>query len=154
MSLVKQINNHKYLYLDKLVEINDLELEVYIDEARADYETKENFQDILAFAPPSEINPIITDDKCKKYKLVFKNYIAFSVRNETFTNWDAEENFDGNLLRRYTKSKFLDYVENSTSTDYAVNLMNAESFFHIGICCLNQIIDVACLEEPLIEEVF
>jgi hypothetical protein len=79
---------------------------------------------------------------------------AYSVRNETFTNWDNEEKFDGNLFRRYSKSKFLDYVESSTSTYYAKNLMGADEHFHIGICCLNHILDVACLEEPTIEEVF
>ncbi len=152
MNLIEQINNHKYLYLDKLVELNDLELEVWISEARVDYDSKENLQDILEFAPSTEMNSIISDDKCKSYKILFKNYIAFSVRNETFTNWDDEEKFDGDLFRRYSKSKFLDYVESSTSTEYAKFFMAAERHFHIGICCLNHIIDVACLEEPIIEE--
>ncbi|NJM54274.1 MAG: hypothetical protein HC846_13370 [Blastocatellia bacterium] len=137
-----------------MVEINDLELEVYISEARVDYETKENLQDILDNAPSNEMHSIISDERCKRYRLLFKNYIAYSVRNEMFTNWDDDEKFEGILFRQYSKSKFLDYVESSTSTESAKFMMNAESYFHIGICCLNHIIDVACLEESVIEEVF
>lgn len=153
MNLIEQINSHKYLYLDKLFEIHDLELEIFIREARIDYETKENLQDILEYSKPTEMNPIISDDQCKRYKIVFKNYITYSVLNESFSFWDDSEKFEGDLFRVYTKSKFLDYVEKSASIDYAKMLMDAENHFHIGICCLNQIIDVACLEKPIIEEI-
>lgn len=34
MNLIEQINLHEYLYLNKLVEINDIELELWINEAK------------------------------------------------------------------------------------------------------------------------
>ncbi len=153
MDLIDQINKHNYLYLDKLNEINDLELEIWISEGRIDSDTKGNLQDIFESAPSIETNPIVSDEKCKRYKILFKNYLAFLVRNETFTTWNETDKYEGELFLRFKKSKFLDYIESSTATDYAKDFMNVKGHFHIGIICLNHIVDIAFLEEPVIEEV-
>ena len=153
MNLFNQINSHKYLYLDKLIEENELELVLWISEARVDDSQKEDLKDILKFSSSREMHPIVTDAICKRYTITFSNYLAFSVRNETFTSWDNEEVFIGGLFHKYSKSKFWDYVNVSTSVEYAKFLMNEDDYFHFGFVCLNNIIDIASPKEPIIEEV-
>jgi hypothetical protein len=147
MNLIEQINFHKYLYLDKLVEINDLELEVYFNEARVESKKENDSKSTNS----TKFGSIISDVECRRYRVIFKNYITYSVINESFSFWDKEDIYDGKFFRKYTKSKFISYVKSVASPGY-LEIMNAEKFHHIGICCLNQIIDVACLEGPIIEE--
>lgn len=152
MNLIEQINSHKYLFLDKLVEENDLELVMFIEEARTDEDTDEDLKDILDFAPSTKISPIISDEKCKRYKIIFKDYLIFTVTNESFDIGDENENFEGKLFRKYTRSKFLEYIQHAVNIEYAEILMDEGKYNHFCICCLNQIIDVASANEPIIEE--
>ncbi len=153
MNLFDQINSHKYLYLDKLIEENELELVLWINEARSDDHQKEDLKDILEFSSSREMHPIVTDEICKRYKITFPHYLAFSVRNETFTSWDDEEVFIGDSFRKYSKSRFWDFVKVSTDIECAKFLMNENDYFHFGFVCLNNIIDVVSPKEPIIEEV-
>ena len=108
MNLFDQLNTHRYLYLDTLYEENHLELCVLVNEAKVqggDHHLADNV---------SAYGAIATDDTCKKCKVTFKDYVAYSVRNESFTVMDDEERFTGNLFRQFSKSKFLVYVAAST----------------------------------------
>ncbi len=80
---------------------------------------------------------------------MFEDYLAYSVRNESFTVWDNEEEFTGNVFRVYTKSKFIDYVRASTESFLVENVVGV--YKHYEIVCQNQIIDVASSHEPKIE---
>jgi hypothetical protein len=136
----KDINRAKYLYLDKIVEENDLELHIYIDEAVSDSEIIENIESV------SRCSPIITNELCERYNFIFQNYVCYSIRNESFTSKDDEEEFQGNLFRLYSKSKFLDYVQLS-----CIGLeVLAPKMKHYEIICLNHIIDVATENEPIV----
>jgi hypothetical protein len=139
MNIVDQLNSHKYLYLDKLFEEIDLELCILVDEAKV------QGGELQAVENASSYGAIISDETCKKYKLTFKNYDAYSVRNESFTVWDDEEEFTGNLFRIFSKSKFLDYV--AASTVAVEDVLGA--YKHYEIVCLNHIIDVASSRERL-----
>lgn len=143
MDVVEQLNSHKYLYLDKLYEEVDLELCILVDEAKVEgdeFEGEEN---------ASSCRAIISDGTCRKYKIMFEDYLAYSVRNESFTVWDNEEEFTGNVFRVYTKSKFIDYVRASTESFLVENVVGV--YKHYEIVCQNQIIDVASSHEPKIE---
>jgi hypothetical protein len=142
MNFVDQINAHKYLYLDKLFEEVDLELCILLDEARVQLDSQDS-------ESASLYGPIVSDSTCKKYRVTFKDYIAYSVRSESFTILDDAEEFIGNLFREFSKSKFLDYVV--TSTAAVEDIVGA--YKHYEIACLNHIIDVATGREPLIEEI-
>ena len=146
MDLFNQINTHKYLYLDKLIEEKDLELVLWISEAGV----VENNDKALGDA--SSYGAIETSDLSKRYKMTFDNYVAFSIRNESYTEWDDDEIFSGNLFRKYSKSKFLDYVSASVNT-WLVEQLRERAHSHIGIVCLNHVIDIAVCEEPIIEEI-
>ena len=100
MNLFDQLNTHKYLYLYKLYEQKDLELCVVVDEAKVLGDEHQHAGRASAYGA------IVTDETCNKYKLTFENYVAYSVRNESFTVLDNEERFTGNLFRQFSKSKF------------------------------------------------
>ena len=51
MNLIEHINSHKFIFLDKLVEENDLELVLFIEEARIDEDTDEDLKEVLEFMP-------------------------------------------------------------------------------------------------------
>ncbi len=141
MELFDQINTHKYLYLDRLYEEKDLEVCVVVDEARilgGEAKTLGN---------ASQYGPIASDHTCKKYKIIFKNYLAYLVTNEIVARGDNDEQFSGKLLRIYSKSKFLDYM--ASNTNGAIDVLGACT--HYEVVTLNQIIDVAATREPEIE---
>jgi len=144
--LIDQINTHKYLYLDKLVELNDLELEIWIDEAK----TQGNRDDLPENA--TCYGTMETDESCKKYKIKIDGYIAYVVTNESFAQENEDEEYDGNLFRIYSKSNFLDYASKSMNVGYAEDLFD-EKPKHFEIVCLNHVIDIICFEDFSIEEI-
>lgn len=129
MNLFDQINTHKYLFLNKSLIEKDRELVLWISEAGNEVGSQEND---------------------KQYKVIFDNYIAFSFINESYSLEDDTEQFTGRLLKIYSKSKFSDYVENSTVD---VEFINEKSYQHYEFACLNNIIDVISSEKPVIEEI-
>jgi hypothetical protein len=141
MELVDQINSHKWLYLDRLYEESDLELCVLIDEARIQGGELETVDNTTAYGA------IVSDDTCKKYKITFRNYVAYSVTNETCASGDSSEQFTGTLFRTYSKSQFLDYV--AASTGGLIETLGP--YTHYEVVTLNQIIDVATTREPEVE---
>lgn len=145
MSLVNQINTHKYLYLDKLVEINDLELELWINEAKV--AQGDNLPENA-----TAYGAIETDEFCKRYKITIENYITYCVLNESYIQDNEGAEFVGTLFRHYSKSKFLNYVSETMSIEYVEDLFN-EKPKHFEIICLNHIVDVICFEDFLIEEI-
>lgn len=145
MNLVDQINTHKYLYLDRLAEITDLELELWINEARVQGSKKEVPENATFYGA------IVTDELSKKYKITIKGYIVYSVTNESYVQDNKGEKFVGNLFRRYSESKFLDYAEATINVEYAEAMFD-EKPKHFEIICLNHIVDVICFDDILIEE--
>lgn len=130
--LFEQINKHSDLNLDKIIERNnELTLEAYISEAR----------------PLSDGE---SESILRRYKITFSDYVAYSVRNESFTVWDDYEMFQGKLFRQYSKSRFLDYLANSTHGWILENTVGNPT--HFGAVCLNHLLDVAICGEPSIEE--
>jgi len=138
MELMDQLNAHKWLYLDRLYEETDLELCIVVDEAQIVGGELGTFDNAIAYGP------IVSDDTCKKYKITFKNYVAYCVTNETCAGGDNDEQFAGTLFRTYSKSRFLDYMASSTSGLIDIH----GSYTHYEIVTLNQIIDVAATHEP------
>jgi hypothetical protein len=141
MDLFDQINTNKYLYLDRLYEEKDLELCVVVDEAKILGGESKPFENA------SQYGSIVSDHTCKKYRIIFKNYLAYLVTNEIVAREDKEEQFTGTLLRTYSKSKFLDYMQSTTNG--AIDVLG--SCTHYEVVTLNQIIDVAGTREPEIE---
>jgi hypothetical protein len=141
MDLFDAINSHRYLYLLQLDEPQDNVLRLVVAEGRTLTSEKPS-----GSLPVSSVAPIVADEQSAKYELLFESYVAYSVRNESFTVIDNEERFEGGLFRIYTVSPFLQYVGAATiaSPDFG------GPYRHYGLLCLNHIVDIASAEKPRI----
>lgn len=140
-NLVEQINSHKWLYLDRLYEDADLELCVIIDEAKVLGGEPESLPNASAYGQ------IVSDETCNQYKITFKNYVAYSVTNESCAGEGNDDLFTGTLFRTYSKSQFLDYIR--ASGGGLIDTLGG--YTHYEVVTLNQIIDVAATRHPEIE---
>ncbi|MGN7760774.1 hypothetical protein [Paenibacillus sp. 22594] len=96
-----------------------------------------------------EAYPINVDENAPLIQIEFESYIAYSVRNESFTSWDEYEKFEGKIFRIYNKSRYLDFIGVSTfaTEDFP------GPFKHYGISCLDHIVDIVSMSEPVVSEV-
>ena len=99
MSLVEQIDGHQYLYLHEIAEPDVGVLRVVIEEAKASSDT----EDIdVGGAKITDAHPIISDESCYEYEVIFGDYIAYSVLNESYTFAPESEEYVGRLFRIYS----------------------------------------------------
>jgi len=141
VDIAQQINQHAYLYLTEISEPEDNTLRLVIEEARASEITEDlRVGDVVL----PDAREIVSDSRCFAYELVFGFYVAYSVRNESYTAGNENEEYKGRLFRIYSKSPFLDYVRSATfaSDEYPGKLS------HYGFICENHIIDVVIAGEP------
>lgn len=148
--MFEQLNQHKDYELIEIGETDDWEFRILIAEAGM----VENSAPVTSKEEPNEhlrglmnkSTPVEVTDSSKEYEIIFPDYITYSVRNESYTAWNDQEEFEGNPVRVYTKSVFLEYVKNATfaTSDYP------GSFKHYGFCCLNHIVDIVSMDAPTI----
>jgi hypothetical protein len=145
MNLDSTIDASRYLYLVRVEEPQDNALLVVIEEAKSTGLPEDIKVPGAIF---TECAPIVSDDTCSAWEVLFDSYVAYSVRNESFVQIDKEEEWVGKLFCTFTKSKFLDYVRTATfaSDDYPGRLL------HYGINCLNHIVDVVTIKQPIIRQ--
>ena len=62
----------------------------------------------------SESAEIVYDDDCERYRIYFDTYIAYSVVNESYDNGNGNQKFEGQKVRVYSESNFLEYVKIDT----------------------------------------
>jgi hypothetical protein len=93
--------------------------------------------------------PINADEKSPIVQIDFHTYIAYSIRNESYTSWDEYEEFEGKIFRIYKKSRYLDFISVGTfaKEDFP------GPFKHYGICCFDHIVDIVSISEPVVSEV-
>jgi|SRR3712207_1096079 len=141
VELVEQINRHSHLYLAEIGEPEDNVLRLVIEEARAGGEAEEMK---LGGVVLSGARPVISDETCYAYEVLFGSYVAYSVRNESYTPEDKLGEYTGRLFRVYSKSHFFDYVRAATfASDEHPGKLN-----HYEIVCENHIVDVVTVGEP------
>jgi hypothetical protein len=145
MNFFELINQHRYLYLTGASEPKDNALKLVIAEAKVS-DSRETIR--IGSLQLEDAAAIEVAEDSSIYEIVFDEYIAFSVRNESYTQLDDYEVFEGRLACIYSKSKFLDYVRASTiaSDDYP------GPFKHYGFNCLNHIVDIVSATPPKIVE--
>ena len=85
----------------------------------------------------------------RTFELYWPLYISYAVRNESYCDWDKDEEWEGTGFRVYSCSKFLDFVANGTfaTAEYP------GPFRHYEVLCANHIIDVAAQEAPVVRVV-
>ena len=145
-----QIRTCKHLYLDEISEPSDNELRVVVSEALmgepVDPKTladDPHLQDLLAGAGA---RAIVRSAESRVFVLSWSTYVAYSVRNESFVSADKYEEFEGRLLLKFGKSRYLDFVAAATlaDSDYPGPLQ------HWGLACLNHIVDIVSIEKPVV----
>jgi hypothetical protein len=101
--------------------------------------------DSLAFLRESSA-PIEWMDGCLAFRLYWKRYAAYLVTEECVGSCGdyAEEVFEGDRLRRYSKSHFLDHLSRDTGA-------HSRPLIHFKIICENHLVDVAAEDPPKIE---
>jgi hypothetical protein len=141
MNLLEQIDQHEYLELTEIGEPDPNVLRIVVAEAKASSETR----DIdLGTAKITDVHPIISDETCQEYEIIFGSYIVYAVLNESYASVDESEKFTGQFFRMYSKSHFLDYARAATlaTEDYP------GKFTHYEIVCLDHIVEVISVDEP------
>ncbi len=135
-----------HIFLTKLETGRRLDLRIHVVEAREQEELiqietgHEQLDAVLGKG-----HPIITRPGYSAFTILFKNYICFSVRDETYSIPEDDEDYS-RRLRTYQKSAFLDFISKGTwaSADHP------GPFVHYAMVCDNHVIDVACESVPLI----
>ena len=146
MSLLEEIDRCDYLFLASITEPEENSLRLVVQEGlRAG--PPETWQ--IGSGSIEGVTPIDVTADSRTFELYWPSYISYAVRNESFCSWDKEEIWEGTAVRTYTRSKFLDFVENGTfaSADYP------GPFRHFAILCANHIIDIASQDSPRVQEI-
>jgi hypothetical protein len=83
------------------------------------------------------------------FEIVWDNYVAYSVSNESYSTRNESEEFSGKCARLYGKSHFLDYISRATlaSEEYPGPLR------HIQLVCECHIIDVVSARFPEVKRI-
>jgi hypothetical protein len=78
------------------------------------------------------------------FEIIWDNYVAYLVTNESYATPSESEKFSGRFARRYSKSLFLDYISHATvaCNEYPGPLQ------HIEIVSECHIIDVVSTASP------
>ncbi|MDN3451698.1 hypothetical protein QMA09_15980, partial [Planococcus sp. APC 3906] len=84
------------------------------------------------------------DETLPIFRLEFDWYIAYAVTNESFTVLDKYEVYEGRSFSLYSKSRYLDFIEISTTADDEIPGPSK----HYGINALNHTIDVISTDPP------
>ncbi|KOQ78280.1 hypothetical protein ABW45_06935 [Stenotrophomonas maltophilia] len=80
----------------------------------------------------------------RRFELIWDHYISYAVHNESYQSWDDSEAWSGNLFRRYSRSKFLEYLDRATFADTRYT----GPFTHYQVICQDHVIDIAALQPP------
>ena len=137
------INAHRYIYLGEINEPEDNSLRFTIEEAGVSDEEKTLE---ICGTELSGLRSIEVTDKSCIYEVIFDDYVAYSVRNESYALPSDHEVFEGRLFCTFTKSHYLDYISKATfaSDDYP------GPYKHYSFNCLNHIVDVVSTDPPAI----
>ncbi|MEK4512131.1 hypothetical protein [Paenibacillus sp. FSL K6-2524] len=138
--------NFRDIYLEQIYEPEENSLRLLFSRSRTS-ETPETIT--IGEIEIKDIYSLDVDETVPLIQMDFEGYIGYSIRNESYTSWDDYEEFEGKIFRIYSKSRYLDFIKVGTfaSEDYP------GSFKHYGISCLNHVVDVASVSEPIIKEV-
>ena len=91
------------------------------------------------------VHRIETVPGCLRYQIVFDDAVGYAVRNESFANPEAGEDYT-TFLRDYQTSSFLTFMRERTFAEAT----REKPLKHIAVVTLDLIIDVATFESPLI----
>jgi hypothetical protein len=141
MDAIAELHAHETLYLAALEEPKVNALRIVVHAAR-----RQGGEVPVADPPVPGAFPIKPDDSTPTFEILFSSYVSYLVRNESFACNSSSDIWTGHLYRRYESSEYLRFVRASTiaSEDYPGPLT------HSAIVCLDHIIDVVSVAEPVV----
>ncbi len=148
-----QLDSCQYLYLRDLGEPRDNSLRLVIQEADASGEVDASHPIVKLFGNAfgdyrkGELRSIVSDASSRSFELYWDRYVAYAIHNEGFQGADETAESTGRLLRTHSRSRFLDYILESTFAAAVLDL----PLVHFGIYCQNHNIDVVSTERPSIK---
>lgn len=80
----------------------------------------------------------------RAFRIRFAQYVAYSVRNESFASNAGDEVFEGRIARVYERSRFLEFVR-ATTLDHPTY---PGPYKHYGLLCVEHVVDVASTRQP------
>lgn len=148
-NFVSEISSCKWIFLTSIGEPEENSLQLEISEAMTLHDPEAEARPLiesLEHGLPLG-SPIKHVTGCRVFIVEWPNYVAYSVRNESYVTKDEYEIFEGRNFVKYTKSRYLDFVAQATfAGDRYPGPMT-----HWGVFCLNHIVDVVSCSEPLLQ---
>ncbi|MBA0280961.1 hypothetical protein D7Y44_10145 [Stenotrophomonas maltophilia] len=141
-ALLLALDSREYLFLTDIGEPEANCLRLVIEEGQVKGEPRP--VDLGNGRSIEGVRAIEITSHSQRFKLVWNAYISYAVHNESYQSWDDSEAWSGNLFRRYSRSKFLDYLERATFADTRY----PGPFMHYQVICQDHVIDIAALQPP------
>jgi hypothetical protein len=98
-------------------------------------------------APASLWAPIRITSDSRRFELVWKDYVGYSVRNEGFAQSDKEPPSEAGIFLERKTSAYLRFIEETT---FATSVIQTMRHWEIK---LNHCVDVVSFSEPIIREI-
>jgi hypothetical protein len=155
-SIADIIRSCDYLYLGALSEPRINEIRIVLLEAVAGAPVN---SDTLASDSDPVLRSLLAGSRqighfpgCRKFELVWKSYIAYSVVNESYSNGEPGTSVvvgERRHFAEYSSSQYLDYLASASfaSKDYP------GPYRHWALYCLDHTIDIASQVDPVIREI-
>ncbi len=145
MDIFQEINQHKYLFLDRIVEPQDNFLEIYINAGIVSRIAEDVIIGKINIGPARAIK--VTNESAR-YKIFFEQAIvAYNITNESFAPYKEKDAWTGELARGYSKSTYLDYILENT----IANSIFPDELKHYGFVCQNHVIDIIAFSAPIVK---
>lgn len=140
-----EINNNERFFIEKITELpgNGLEIQIVLPNVGEERDIPVTYTKTLRG------RPVTYDGQSPRFLITFEKYIGYAVLNESFDNGDPTTCVEGRYLRICEHSAFLDYIGKDTfaTADFP------GPFRHFQLLGQDQLVNVACEKEPLIERI-
>jgi len=143
MTSAQQLDTCEHLILAEIGEPEENALRIVVDEALV-LDRTESIE--INGVSLSGIRPIEVTTDSRRFELIWGTYVSYAVRDESYCRWDDTEEWQGEQLRIYSKSTFLDFVAAGTFADDEY----PGPFKHYAVHCGNHIVDVASESAPIV----
>jgi hypothetical protein len=130
-----EINDCSSLFLDEIVELDHQRLRLVISEGLPDGNPVSLK---IGGTTISGATRIEVTAESRVFELIWTTYVGYSVRNESYAQPSEDEVYEGNRLRIYSKSPFIDYISRATLAcdEYPGPTR------HYELVCENHIVDI------------
>ena len=91
------------------------------------------------------------DSNVKTLQIDFPNYITYSVIYDDYTNWNDDEQFQGEAFRIYSKSNYFDFIQKESNLKAITPVENLK---HYSLSCIEHKIDIISKHDPFITEIY